>query len=85
MGRNMLGDDVGGTMNYVKNAVSEITNMVSGQPRSSLSEMGLVFQAGTPTVIMDDNNISHLSKWPIMGISFDRWHGGLALEFSFDS
>ncbi len=84
--KNMLGDDVGDIMNDVKDAVGEITNMVSGQARSGLAEMGLVFQAGTPTVIMGDNHsISHLSKGPIMAIPFETEHGGFTLEFSFDS
>ena len=84
--KNMLGGDIQDIIQDTKDAVGEITNMVSGQARSGLAEMGLVFQAGTPTVIMGDNHsISHLSKGPIMAVPFETEHGGFTLEFSFDS
>lgn len=84
--KNMLGDAVTDIVSDVRDAVGEITNMVSGQARSGLAEMGMVFQAGTPTVIMGDNHvISHISSGPIMAIPFETEHGGFTLEFSFES
>ncbi len=83
--KNMLGDDISDIMNDVKDAVGEITNMVSGQARAGLAEKGLVFQGSTPSVIMGDGHtISHMAKTPIMAIPFETDHGGFTIEFCFE-
>lgn len=83
--KNMLGDEVGDLLQDVKDAVGEITNMVSGQARAGLSEQGLNFQGSTPTVIMGDNHtISHVAKNPIMAIPFITEHGNFTIEFCFE-
>ncbi len=83
--KNMLGDEVGDLLQDVKDAVGEITNMVSGQARAGLSEQGLNFQGSTPTVIMGDNHtISHMAKTPIMAIPFITEYGNFTIEFCFE-
>ena len=83
--KNMLGDDISDIMNDVKDAVGEITNMVSGQARAGLAEKGLVFQGSTPSVIMGDGHtISHMARNPIMAIPFETDHGGFTIEFCFE-
>jgi chemotaxis protein CheX len=83
--KNMLGDDISDIMNDVKDAVGEITNMVSGQARAGLAEKGLVFQGSTPSVIMGDGHtISHMARTPIMAIPFETDHGGFTIEFCFE-
>ncbi len=83
--KNMLGSDIQDIMDDVKDAVGEITNMVSGQARRGLAEMGLALQAGTPTVILGDgHSISHISKGPIIAVPFETEYGGFTLEFSFE-
>jgi chemotaxis protein CheX len=85
MVKNMLGDDIQDILTDVKDAVGEITNMISGQARAGLSEKGLVFQGSTPTVIMGDNHsISHMSKSPIMAIPFETDAGSFTIEFCFE-
>ena len=84
--RGMLGDDVQDIMQDVKDAVGEITNMISGQARGGLGELGMNFQGSTPTVIMGDNHsISHITKGPIMAIPFTSNAGEFTVEFCFDS
>lgn len=84
--KNMLGDDVQDVLNDVKDAVGEITNMISGQARRGLSEMGYVFQAATPSVVMGNNHtISHVTGGPIMAVPFTTEHGDFTVEVSFDS
>src|SRR5512142_851504 len=47
--KNMLGDDIQDIIQDAKDAVGEITNMISGQARAGLAEKGLVLQGSTPT------------------------------------
>lgn len=85
MVKNMLGDDVQDIVQDVKDAVGEITNMISGQARAGLSEKGLVFAGSTPTVIMGDNHsITHIARSPIMAIPFETDAGGFTIEFCFE-
>ncbi|MEG2140695.1 MAG: chemotaxis protein CheX [Bilophila sp.] len=84
--RGMLGDDIQDILQDTKDAVGEITNMISGQARGGLAEMGMSFQGSTPSVIMGDNHtLSHITKGPVIAIPFQTEHGEFTLEFSFDS
>jgi chemotaxis protein CheX len=83
--KNMLGDEIDDIMQDVKDAVGELTNMISGQARAGLAERGLVFQGSTPTVVMGDNHtISHMAKAPIMAIPFKTKDGDFTIEFCFE-
>lgn len=83
--KNMLGDEIDDIMQDVKDAVGELTNMISGQARAGLAERGLVFEGSTPSVIMGDGHtISHVAKTPIMAIPFLTEHGGFTIEFCFE-
>lgn len=83
--KNMLGDEVEDIISDVKDAVGEMTNMISGQARAGLAEKGFVFQGSTPTVVMGDNHtIAHLAKSPIMAIPFSTEHGNFTIEFCFE-
>jgi len=83
--KNMLGDEVDDIMTDVKDAVGELTNMISGQARAGLAEKGLVFQGSTPTVVMGDGHtISHMAKAPIMAIPFTTKDGTFTIEFCFE-
>lgn len=83
--KNMLGEDIQDIINDVKDAVGELTNMISGQARRGLSEMGYVFQGATPTVIMGENHsISHVTSGPIMAVPFTTEHGEFTVEVSFE-
>lgn len=85
MVKNMLGDDIQDILQDVKDAVGEITNMISGQARAGLAERGLVLAGSTPTVIMGDNHsITHIAKSPIMAIPFETDSGGFTIEFCFE-
>ena len=83
--KNMLGDDVGDIMQDAKDAVGEITNMISGQARAGLAQMGLSMQASTPTIIFGDNHtISHVTSGPVIAIPFTSPQGDFTVEFCFD-
>lgn len=83
--KNMLGEEIDDIMQDVKDAVGELTNMISGQARAGLAERGLVFQGSTPTVVMGDGHtISHMAKSPIMAIPFTTDNGEFTIEFCFE-
>lgn len=84
--RGMLGDDIQDILQDTKDAVGEITNMISGQARSGLAELGMAFQGSTPSVIMGDNHtLSHITKGPVIAIPFETENGQFTVEFCFDS
>lgn len=82
--KNMLGDDIQDIVQDAKDAVGEITNMISGQARAGLAQLGLTMQASTPTVVFGDNHtISHVSSGPVVAIPFTTPQGDFTLEFCF--
>jgi len=80
---NMLFESYTEINEEIKDAVGELTNMITGQARSSLSEQGFSFQASTPIVITGkDSELDHIPSAPILGIPFESEEGSLAVEFS---
>ena len=85
MVKNMLGDDVQDIIQDAKDAVGEVTNMISGQARAGLSQIGLNMQASTPTIIFGDKHtVSHISSGPVIAIPFETAYGPFTLEFCFE-
>jgi len=83
--KNMLGDDIQDIVQDTKDAVGEITNMISGQARAGLAQMGLAMQASTPTIIFGDNHsISHVTSGSVVAIPFSTPHGDFTVEFCFE-
>ena len=55
----------------IKDTVGEICNIITGQARQKLTEVGLNIQAGIPQLIMGkDHSINHFSDDRIIGIPF---------------
>ena len=80
---NMLFESYTEINDDIADAVGELTNMISGQARSGLSEMGMPFQSSTPTVVIGKGNkISHIPSAPILSIPFESEAGGLVVEIS---
>jgi chemotaxis protein CheX len=83
--RGMIGDDIQDIIQDTKDAVGEVANMISGQARGSLAEIGLTFQGSTPTVIMGANHtITYVTKAPVVSIPFTSDAGDFTVEFCFD-
>ena len=65
----------------VKDAVGEITNMISGVARKRLEELGRSLKAAIPTVIMGKNHsISHITTSPVIAIPFSTDNGDFTIE-----
>ena len=81
----MLGDDISDIVQDTSDAVGEITNMVSGQARAGLAEMGIVLQGSTPSIILGDSHtLAHVSSSPIIAIPFSTGAGNFTLEFCLE-
>ena len=82
--KGMLGDDIADILQDTQDAVGEVTNMVSGQARAALADMGLTLQGSTPTVIVGEGHmIRHISSNPVVAIPFTTKHGEFTVEFCF--
>ena len=81
----MFGEEIAALNEEVKDAVGEIANMISGQARQKLDEMGLNLKAAIPTVVMGKNHvISHITDQKIVAIPFDTDSGGFTIEICFE-
>ncbi|MFZ7112679.1 MAG: chemotaxis protein CheX [Desulfatiglandales bacterium] len=65
----------------IRDAVGEISNMISGQARQALEEMGKSLTAAIPTVIMGKkHSLSHMTNYPVIAIPFNTDKGGFTIE-----
>jgi chemotaxis protein CheX len=68
----------------VKDAVGELTNMISGASRRALEGLGHHFQGAIPSVVSGHNHeIRHVTKGPILSIPFNTDAGGFTVEVCF--
>lgn len=69
----------------IRDAVGEISNMISGQARRKLEEEGLSLSAAIPTVVMGKNHsLSHFTTYPVIAIPFTTEAGEFTIEVSFE-
>ncbi len=70
----------------IKDAVGEITNMVSGAARKELETMGLNITAAIPTVVAGkDHSISHVLGGPSIIIPFETPNGPFVVDICIGS
>jgi len=82
LAEGMLGDAIEDLAQDTQDAVGEVTNMISGQARAGLVEIGITVQGSTPTVIMGDGHqIRHISESPVVAIPFSTQYGAFTVEF----
>ncbi len=83
--KGMLGDDIQDVLQDTQDAVGEVTNMVSGQARAGLVDLGITLQGSTPTVIVGaGHTIRHISACTVIAIPFTTPHGNFTVEFCFE-
>ena len=82
---NMFGETMTELNSEIADAVGELTNMISGQARRELEEMGKVFKAAIPSVITGRNHsITHYSEGPKIAIHFSTDGGKFTIEVCFE-
>lgn len=81
----MLDNDVRDALRDTRDAVGELTNMISGQARAILAEQGLTMEGATPDVIFGDGHrVSHRTTAPVMAIPFSTHAGRFTVEFCLE-
>lgn len=82
---NMLAENYSGLNPDIADAVGELTNMIAGQARQDLANLGMNFKSSTPTVIMGKGHqVRHVTSSPILAIPFTSEDGNLVVEVSFE-
>lgn len=83
---NMFSQNIEELNEEVKDAVGEITNMISGQARQKLDDLGLNLKAAIPTVVVGKNHtINHITDQRIVAIPFNTDNGGFTIEVCFEA
>jgi chemotaxis protein CheX len=78
---NMLGEEMKEMNKDVVDAVGEITNMICGGAKKSLSESGCVFNMAIPLVISGEKvEITQLGSGPVISIPFTTEAGKFVVE-----
>ncbi|MFA5902534.1 MAG: chemotaxis protein CheX [Desulfobacula sp.] len=82
---NMFGETMTELNNEIADAVGELTNMISGQARRELEEVGKVFKAAIPSVVTGRNHsITHYTDGPKIAIPFSTESGDFTIEVCFE-
>jgi len=80
----MLGEEQKEINEEVKDAVGELTNMISGDSRRRLQEIGHSFQGAIPSVISGpEHEVKHITRGPILSIPFTTQAGDFIVEVCF--
>jgi chemotaxis protein CheX len=78
---NMLGENIKSLDSDIKDAVGEITNMISGVARKNLEADGFYIQAAIPTVVSGKNHsIAHIMGGPSLIIPFEIDDGSFVVD-----
>ena len=82
---NMFGEEMKEINEEINDAVGELTNIISGQARQKLEELGRSLKAAIPTVITGKNHlITHITPFPIIAVQFSTDNGEFAIEVCFE-
>jgi chemotaxis protein CheX len=82
---NMFGEEMTEINNEITDAVGELTNMISGQARRELEEIGKVFHGAIPSVISGKNHkLMPMTKGPKIAIPFKTDSGNFTVEVALE-
>ena len=82
---NMLGEKFTEINDDIKDAVGEITNMISGDARKRLEAVGFIITAAIPTVVSGKNHeIKHVIGGPSVIIPFEINEGNFVVDVCLD-
>jgi len=78
---NMLGEEITLINGDIRDAVGEITNMVSGAARKRIEAMGYSLSASIPTVVSGkEHSIMHVMGGPSVVIPFEMEGGSFVVD-----
>lgn len=80
----MFGEEVTEVNDDVKDAVGEITNMISGQATQLYDQENMGIKADLEQVVMGDkHSIPHLPQHPVLGVPIQTDKGEIVVELCF--
>ncbi len=78
---NMFGEEMKELNHEIADAVGELTNMIAGQARRELEQIGRVYEAAIPSVVRGkEHSIKHYSDGPKIAIPFETEGGSFTIE-----
>ena len=82
---NMFGEEMDEVNNEIIDAVGELTNMISGQARRELEEVGRSLKAAIPSVVSGQkHSITHYTDGPKIAVPFTTDKGDFTIEVCFE-
>ena len=80
---SMFGEQVEGINEEVRDAVGELTNMISGDARRKLQQHGYAIRAAIPSVVSGKNHvIKHIHQGPCIALPFKTGGGDFTVEIN---
>ena len=80
---SMFGEEVTSINEDVRDAVGELTNMISGDARRKLQKHGYAIRAAIPSVISGKNHvIKHVHQGPCIALPFETSNGAFMVEIN---
>jgi chemotaxis protein CheX len=81
----MFGEEINELNDDIKDAVGELTNMISGQARKELEEIGKLFEGSIPSVVSGKNHeLLPMTKGPRIAIPFKTDFGSFTIEVALE-
>jgi chemotaxis protein CheX len=81
----MFGEEMTEVNDEIADAVGELTNMISGQARKNLEEIGKKYQAAIPSVVTGKSHkLESMTKGPQIAIPFKTDFGSFTIEVSLE-
>jgi len=78
---NMFGEEIKELNEEINDAVGELSNMISGQARKMLEDLGKTLHGAIPSVIMGKNHtLTHMTTSPVIAIPFSTDNGDFTIE-----
>jgi chemotaxis protein CheX len=82
----MFGEEITEISDDVKDAVGEITNMISGLATQLYEKEGLALKAALDQVLMGNgHSIPHIPDFPVLGIPITTDMGDISVELCFQT
>jgi chemotaxis protein CheX len=81
----MFGEEMTEINDEIKDAVGELTNMISGQATTKLADLGTSLKAELTDVVMGSQHpLEHISGRPVIAMSYQTDNGDFTMEFCFE-
>lgn len=81
---NMFGEDINELNDDIKDAVGEISNMISGQATNTIAQLDNSLKATLSSVVMEDKHkVPHLGRFPAIALPFETDNGEFTIEICF--